>query len=145
MPTESRLFIKTGIVLFAVALVLGGLSKLPLLGIEPAGLLGSIASAGPAHLHVFMYGWVTQIIIGVALWLFPIIDRDNPRGPIWVAYLAWATINLGLLARVVAEPLATAYAPTSVWDWTLMASAVLQAIGGLAFVAAIWPRVKTRG
>jgi hypothetical protein len=145
MPYESRLFIKTGIVLFAVALLLGGLSKLPLLGIKPGAVLGPIASAGPAHLHVFMYGWITQIIIGVALWLFPIVDRDNPRGPTWVAYLSWATINLGLAARVVVEPWSTAYAPTTIWDWTLMASALLQTVGGLAFVAAIWPRVKTRG
>jgi hypothetical protein len=46
---------------------------------------------------------------------------------------------------VVAEPWSTAYAPTTIWDWTLMVSAVLQTVGGLAFVAAIWPRVKTRG
>jgi hypothetical protein len=77
--------------------------------------------------------------------LFPIVDRDNPRGPTWVAYLSWATINLGLAARVVVEPWSTAYAPTTIWDWTLMVSAVLQTVGGLAFVAAIWPRVKTRG
>jgi len=145
MPYESRLFIKTGIVLFAAALLLGGISNLPLLGVDPGRFFGLIAAAGPAHLHVFMYGWITQVIIGVALWLFPIVDRDNPRGPTWLAYLAWVGINLGLVARLVAEPQATAYAPASVWDWTLMTSALLQTVGGLAFVAAIWPRVKTRG
>jgi hypothetical protein len=34
----------------------------------------------PIFFHFFMVGWVTQMIFGVAFWMFPIINRDQPRG-----------------------------------------------------------------
>ena len=140
MPTVSRWFIKTGLFFFCAALVVGGLRWLALLGV-PAGPL---AAAGAAHIHLFVFGWITQIIIGVAIWLFPPLSRENPRGRIWLAWSSYVTINLGLLLRAVAEPLlagASAHAP---WGWLLVSSAFLQLVGGLAFVIDIWPRVKGR-
>jgi heme/copper-type cytochrome/quinol oxidase subunit 1 len=34
----------------------------------------------PAYFHLFLVGWVTQMIFGVIYWMFPIITRTRPRG-----------------------------------------------------------------
>lgn len=138
MPFESRLFIKTALVCFVAALLLGGLRWAAFLGFDP----GWLAGGGPAHVHLFVFGWITEMIIGVALWLFPVVDRDDPRGSTKLQYLAWVGITGGLAARVVAEPLSTPVGGTSVWDWTLLGSAIAQCIGGLAFTIDIWPRIQ---
>lgn len=141
MPTVSRWFIKTGLVFFVAALVLGGLRWLSLLGISP----GPFATAGPAHIHLFVFGWVTEMIIGVAIWLFPPLSRDKPRGHVWLAWLTYGAINIGLVMRAVAEPLAPVGNADNPWSWLLFVSAILQTVGGFAFVFAIWPRIKESG
>jgi hypothetical protein len=52
-------------------------------------------------------------------------------------------LNSGLLLRVVAEPLQTLRS-TRLLGWLLVAAALLQWLGGIAFVLNTWPRVKER-
>jgi hypothetical protein len=89
-------------------------------------------------------GRITHLIIGVAIWLFPVADRDRPRGYPWLNWTAYICINLGLVTRFFSEPGIMAPDPAPVWRWMLVASAALQTVGGLAFVVTIWPRVKQR-
>ncbi len=137
MPTLTRWFIKIALLYFIAALLLAIL-------LAAAGMLelpAWIGSLGPAYFHLFMVGWVTQLIAGVVFWMFPKFTSDRPRGS---EALAWATfwlLNIGLLLRVVAEPIQTT-APDSIWGWALILSAILQWIGGLAFVVNTWGRVK---
>jgi len=140
VPTESRWFIKTGIAWLVVSLVLGGLEWVSLLGLEPVAL----AAGSPAHVHLFVFGWVTQMIIGVALWMFPPYSRERPKGRKWLSWVAYAGINLGLAVRAVAEPLVTSGGPGAPWSQLLLAAAIAQAVGGIAFTVNIWPRVKGR-
>ena len=95
----------------------------------------------PTYLHLLVFGWLTQLIFGVAIWLFP---RD-PRLPIrtsqsrgWVCY--WL-LNLGLILRAVGEPARASGYPIG---WALAVAAVLQLAAGWTFVLIIWPRVKER-
>src|SRR5512139_1248642 len=115
MPTLTRWFIKIALVYFVAALLLGlllafgGTSTLP----------GWIGAFSPVYFHLFMVGWVTQLIIGVAYWMFPKYSSEKPRGN---EQLAWATfwlINIGLLLRVVSEPLNN-QAPNAIWGWLLV-------------------------
>lgn len=140
MPRESRFFIKTGLVWLVAALLLGGLQRAAFLGFEA----GPVAVDGPAHVHLFVFGWVTQVIVGVALWMFPPPSRERPRGRRWLSWVAYAGINVGLALRVVAEPMVVVGTVTPPWNSLLLAAAVAQAGGCLAFVVNIWPRVKGR-
>ncbi|MFU8806423.1 MAG: hypothetical protein ACNA8W_21605, partial [Bradymonadaceae bacterium] len=91
----------------------------------------------PAVLHLFMMGWVTQIIFGVALWLFPRPKgKKKPKKVTPLEWICFITLNVGLLLRFAAEPYATAY------PGVLVVSAVLQWVAGMAFIVAIWPRVR---
>jgi hypothetical protein len=137
MPVLTRWFIKAGMLYFAFALFLGVI----LVASDAFEMPTWIAGLSPVYFHLFMVGWVTQLIFGVAYWMFPKFSTDKPRGS---ESLAWATfwlINAGLLIRMVAEPI-TSQGAYPVWGWALVLSALLQWLGGLAFCVNTWQRVK---
>lgn len=143
MPQITRLFVRTSLVYLVVALLLGViLAAGPLLGDGAA-----VAGVWPVYWHLFMVGWVTQLIAGIAYWMFPKYSRERPRGFASLAWATWLLLNLGLILRVVAEPaLAQAWPPLPItaWQAILVLSALLQWAGGMTLVANTWPRVKEK-
>ena len=139
MPAVTRWFIKTSLVCFVAALLVG----IALMAQAGLSLPAPVASLGPVYFHLFMVGWITQLIFGVVYWMFPKYSREKPRRS---ERLAWATfwlLNAGLLLRVVGEPLQAAR-PEAGWGWLLAVSAVLQWLAGLGFVSNTWARVKEK-
>lgn len=143
MPQITRLFIKTALAYFVAALLLGiGLAARPWLG--DSALLGGL---WPVYWHLFMVGWVTQLIVGIAYWMFPKFSRALPRGNDRLAWTTWALLNAGLLLRVAGEPMLSADLTPRLLQAArvlVAASALLQWAGGMAFVANTWPRVKEK-
>ena len=137
MPAVTRYFIKTSLVYLVVALVAGALLAANRLWALPA-LLGGI---GPTYFHMFMVGWVTQLIFGVVYWMFPIVSREQPRGSARLGWWTYGLLNAGLLLRVVGEPV-NAQWPGAWVGWLLVLSAVLQWAAAITFVANTWRRVK---
>lgn len=139
MPPLTRLFIKTSLVYLVAALGAGLLLALrPLLPL-PAFVDGLT----PVYFHLFMVGWVMQIIVGVAYWMFPKWSKLLPRGHDALALATYWLLNAGLLLRIVAEPAQTVSAWPG-WGWLIVLAATLQWLAGLAFVANTWPRVKEK-
>lgn len=139
MPTITRWFIRSALVYFVASLALG-----VALGAGPFLDAGSmIAALVPVYFHLFMVGWVTQMIFGVAHWMFPRASREQPRGREGLALGTLAALNGGLLLRAVAEPL-VALDPRPAWSGLLVVSAALQWLAAVAFTVNIWPRVKER-
>jgi cbb3-type cytochrome oxidase subunit 1 len=139
MPPITRLFVKTSLVYLVAALLAGFLLALrPLLAL-PALVNGLT----PVYFHLFMVGWVTQLIVGVAYWMFPKWSKELPRGHDALALTTFWLLNLGLLLRVVAEPAQTVNAWPG-WGWLIVVAALLQWLAGLAFVANTWRRVKEK-
>lgn len=139
MPTLTRWYIKSALIYFVTALILGFVLALP----TSINLPEIIRSMSPAYFHLFLVGWVTQMIFGVIYWMFPIITRAQPRGSERLAWLTYIFLNVGLLLRVVSEPLNWAY-PDSFIGWVLPISAGLQWFAAVFFVVLSWPRVKDR-
>jgi hypothetical protein len=83
------------------------------------------------------------MIFGVIFWMFPIMTRAKPRGNEALGWASYALLNLGLLLRVVGEPL-VGLRPQSAFGWLLTLSAVLQWLAAVLFVYLAWPRVKER-
>lgn len=139
MPTLTRWFIKTALLCFVAALLLGAaMQSRSVVSAFPA-----LAVVWPGYLHLLMVGWITGLIMGVAFWLFPRPDKNRPPPPEWLGWMAYACLYLGLLLRLPAEP-ATAIDPVSPLRWLLPVSGLLQLTAACAFVALIWPRVRTR-
>ncbi|MCZ7546968.1 MAG: cbb3-type cytochrome c oxidase subunit I [Anaerolineae bacterium] len=94
-------------------------------------------------MHLLTVGWLTQLIIGVAYWMFPKYSKARPRGSERLGWATYALLNLGLALRAAGEPLMAAQ-PGANAGWLLAASAVLQMLAAWAFVANTWARVKSR-
>lgn len=133
MPKISRVFVKLSLVWLFAALAVGAFMTFGDRAMLPALL--------PTHLHMFVVGWVTHMIVGVALWLFPKASKERPRGSDALSWAALGGLSLGLLLRAIAEP-ARLFWPGEAWNAALVISAFLQWLGGIAFVINIWPRVK---
>lgn len=139
MPTLTRLYAKTSLLYLVAALLLALVFALA----QATTLPPLLAAAGPVYFHLFLVGWVTQLIMGVVFWMFPKHSRERPRGSERLALATYALLNAGLLLRVVGEP-ARAVDPAPLWGWLLVASAVLQWLAGVGFVGNTWGRVKER-
>jgi hypothetical protein len=139
MPRLTRWYLKSALVYLAAALLLGLVLALPNTFILPV----FIGYMNPAFFHLFLVGWVTQMIFGVIYWMFPIITRANPRGNERLGWTSYILLNVGLLLRVIGEPL-TSIRPNAWFGWLLAASALLQWLAAVVFVTLAWPRVKDR-
>jgi len=141
VPVLTRWMIKTSLVYLALALLVGVWQAA---GVVFPGLWTPPGLRVVAF-HLLAVGWLTLLIFGVALWMFPKFSLARPRGPEWLGWSGFGLLNAGLLARVVAEPAAAlASGSAGGWGWVLVGSAGLQWLGGLALVAAAWVRVKVK-
>jgi hypothetical protein len=134
VPFVSRLFIKTGMIFFALALVTGLLLELG---------VGMVAQLRFVFWHMIMLGWITQIIMGVSLWMFPGRTKSEAISKNINAYLAYFGLNAGLILRVIAEP-QSAYYPADVFSMMILVSAVLQAFGVVFYIREMWPRLSDK-
>jgi hypothetical protein len=125
MPPITRWFVKLALLYFVAALA-GGVWQ----------AAGGPLWLTPITIHLLVVGWVTGMIFGVAYWMFPKFSTEQPRGANSLAVASFVLLNVGLVLRVVAEPMDI--------GWLLVTSAVLQWLGAVAFVANTWPRVKGR-
>ncbi len=137
MPRLARLYLKSAFAYLLLAFTVDGLALLPGLRAHPVW-----AVVRPAWWHLFLVGWVTQMIFGAAYWMFPIVGHGpTKRGderPVWAA---WGLLNGGLLLRTVSEPWQALH-PGGLAAASLMAAAWLQWAAGVAFVVHIWPRIR---
>lgn len=134
MPREARWLIKTSLLYLVLALGTGLALVLPAARHLAPHLY-------PTYLHLLTIGWLTQLIFGVAFWLFPRFSRDRPYGRRTLVWASYGCLNAGLVLRAATEPFSM---QDALGRWSLTAAALLQGLGGLLFVAHIWPRVKTK-
>lgn len=139
MPTLTRWYLKSALVWLAAAGIVGAAVTLsPLLRLPPV-----LTALRPVYVHLLMVGWVTQLIFGVAHWMFPKpVAAWAERGQ-RLGWLTWLALNAGLVLRLAAEPV-VAEQPGGAAGWALALSAGLQLLAGWLFVAATWPRVRSR-
>jgi hypothetical protein len=132
LPRLSRYFIRTALIYLIAALATG----IVLMVSAPWGSL-----LWPTYVHLLVVGWLTQLIFGVTFWLFPRYSAAAPRGSERLGWASYWMLNAGLLLRVIGEPTRSLGAWTG---WLLVIAAVLQLVGGWAFVLNTWPRIKER-
>lgn len=132
MPLLTRVFIKTGMICLALALMLGILLA-----------FGITNGFFPVYIHLLVFGWITQLIFGVIFWMFPKYSVEKPRRNETLGWWTYALLNSGLLMRAIAEPLQATHANTFS-AWILVFSAGFQFLAGLLFVINSWGRVKEK-
>ena len=141
MPQLTRWFIKTAFAYFILALLAG-----VLLGAQAIWAFNPpAADILPTYFHLLAEGWLTLLIVGVAFWLFPKYSLAQPHRSERLGWTSYALLNVGLLMRLVSEPVnATVGHPASAWAILLSIAAIVQWLGGMAFVVNTWARVKEK-
>ena len=140
MHSLVRRFIKTAVGFLAVGLAIGAwmLVRRELLDRYPNPFEVS------AHTHAILVGFVMQMILGVALWLFPRPDRADARYRPRVAETAYWLLTVGTAGRVLGELLRpTLDAPAL--RWGIVLGGLAQAAGMLAFFHTMWTRIRPLG
>ncbi|SMO86635.1 hypothetical protein [Fodinibius sediminis] len=134
MPRIARTFIKTGMVFFLISLLLG-------IAVEIESL--SLPVLMPLFWHTLMVGWITQIIFGVSMWMFPGRTKEEGfKAQLW-GWLTYIFLNTGLVLRLVAEPMLS-YSELTIWNLLVLGSAVLQVSGGFTYLTEMWPRIMSK-
>jgi hypothetical protein len=138
VPRLTRWFLRSGLVCLLLGLGLGVAL--------PAAFSSSLWAAAlwPIQLHLLTVGWLTQLIFGVAWWLFPRAPSGPVRGSEAAGWSAFWCLQAGLILRVWLEPLRIAGTLSVAGAPLLVASALLHFVAAAAFAVAIWPRVRER-
>ncbi len=141
MPPIARAFVKAAFAYFVAAFVLGALMALD----QWLSFSRWLRAVYLSQLHLLVVGWITQLAIGVAYWIFPRYRKEQdvePRGSDSLAWAVFITLNAGLLLRFLFEPFHLMGGGG--WLAALVAlSGVLQALSALGFGWLIWGRVRS--
>ncbi|MFN2292305.1 MAG: hypothetical protein ACK2UC_14015 [Anaerolineae bacterium] len=153
MPTTSRIYVKMSILYLALGAILGALFLINRW--TPLGIW--VLSLKVSHVQFLVVGWLTQLILGVAWWLFPPLQiglrRDAPRpvrrgqaqrGSESLFWTTFICLNLGVLLRGVLEPV---YVWTGIDAFQAMAgiSGLFLLAAAVTFVLNMWARVRALG
>lgn len=134
MPKITRTFIKTGLIFFLISLLLG-------IGIELESI--STPALVPLFWHMLMVGWITQIIFGVSIWMFPGRAREEGfKAQLW-GWLTYYFLNGGLVLRIVAEPWVTS-SDGITFDILIVISAIAQLLAAITYTIEMWPRIQSK-
>jgi len=136
MPPLSRWLVKSGFAALVAALLV------ELLLVRPPGLWPGLPDAA-LHLgaiHLLTVGWLLQVMVGVAFWMFPRHPIQPPRGSSGLGWTGFGLLNTGLACRLVGESWYLGFGGPR---WPLMLAAVLQFAGVVAVVGLLWPRVRS--
>jgi hypothetical protein len=138
--TLVRRFIKTGVLFLFTGLTLGGwlLVRREILGEWPHPHLVS------AHTHAVFVGFVSFLIFGVALWLFPRAAKDDRRySPSRIAAAYWI-LTISTAGRFVAEA-ARAWSDARPLAWIVVAGGLGQILGAAIYFWTMWGRIRPVG
>ncbi len=153
MPTTSRYFVRASLLYLGLGALLGAILLinrwLPLGARMP--LLKS------SHAVMLVAGWLTQLILGVAWWLFPPLERRLPpgasrpvrrgqaqRGSEPLFWVTFACLNAGVLLRAIFQPL-YGWTQRPLFDVLVGVSGLFLLAAALAFVLNVWRRVRELG
>ena len=141
MPPIARVYVKAAFLYFLAAFLLGALMALD----QWLDFSRWLKVIYLGQLHLLLVGWITQLSIGVAYWIFPRFLKEQdprPRGSDTLAWAVLVCLNAGLLLRFLLEPFYLLDAQP--WLAGLMAlSGMLQALAIVGFAWLVWGRIRT--
>jgi hypothetical protein len=140
MPPIARTYVKSAFVYFVAAFLLAALMMLD----RWLNVSRWLKVVYASQLHLLLVGWLTQLAIGVAYWMFPRFLKQqtpHPRGSEGLAWAVLICLNVGLVMRFIVEPFYLLGPNT--WLAALLAlSGVLQALAAVGFGLLIWGRIR---
>ena len=129
MPRVAAWFIRASLCHLVGGFVLGGL----LLAGKGIAMPPGLWTLRAVHIEMLLVGWVIQLVLGVAIWIFPrFVMHRRPRRSAVTAWLAFALLNVGVVLVGIGGSLAAAGRASE------LAAAV-------SFAIHLWRRVSPAG
>lgn len=98
----------------------------------------------PVYWHMLVLGWITQLIMGVSIWMFPRQKHQRKTIQTIPAILAFWLLNSGLILRFLSEP----FIPLYKSDWWMTGMVVLSSLllflSVVFYLVEIWPRIFSK-
>jgi len=133
MPRLSVWFIRASLIYLLLGFTLGAL----MLAQDGISYYPAIYEALPAHMEFLLVGWLVQLAMGMAFWMFPRFGWELPdsRGNQALIWVSFSMLNAGIWAITL-----------DLWlPFGLLIGRVLE-IGAVSlFVFGLWRRVKPHG
>jgi hypothetical protein len=152
MPATSRVYARASLLYLMLGAVLGAL-----LMINRWLPLGAwVYALKASHVQFLIIGWLTQLILGVAWWLFPPLKSgirpdgtparrgQAQRGSEPLFWATFALLNAGILLRGLGGPL-RAWTPAGWLEGASGLSGLFLLAAAVAFVLNVWARVRALG
>ncbi|MHA2621816.1 MAG: hypothetical protein V2G42_09165 [bacterium JZ-2024 1] len=130
-----RLMLKTALAYFSVGILLG-LAMYLGYGVPSLSWLLRLRTT---HAHLVLVGGVLQVIMGVALWMFPRRDGSPAFTPEPDGLRLYLLLNAGTLLRALSEPFFGAHIAVF---WFAFSGAILQSVAFFYFISLIWARIR---
>jgi len=135
MPAITRYFIKSGMIYFFLGIICAFIAELPF--VRTGALLL------PVYWHMLVIGWISQIIMGVSIWMFPRTKKQRQNIESFPAVASFWTLNAGLILRFMAEPFLPFFQGVMMTT-VILISTLLQFAAVILYLIEIWPRVQPR-
>ena len=135
MPAITRYFIKSGMIYFFMGIICAFIAELPF--VRTGALLL------PVYWHMLVIGWISQIIMGVSIWMFPRTKKQRQNIESFPAVASFWTLNAGLILRFMAEPFLPFFQGVMMTT-VILISTLLQFAAVILYLIEIWPRVQPR-
>lgn len=132
MPVASIRLIRTAILHLALGVLLGALmlaARGELLGPEVFALL-------PLHREMLLFGWLIQLALGVAWWMFPKFKSGAARGFDLLPQAGWVFLNAGIVLAGLGAVTSLGLTP---------AGRIIEVLGIVLVVGGLVPRIKPFG
>jgi hypothetical protein len=128
MPRQTIWFIRASLIYLLAGFTIGAL----ILAQKGRPFDAGVWLLLPLHMEFLLVGWLVQLVLGMAFWIFPRFGVGAPRGREDLIWISFALLNLGIV--LVALQL---WLPAA-----LLAGRLAEAAGMLIYIAGSWERVK---
>jgi cbb3-type cytochrome oxidase subunit 1 len=92
----------------------------------------------PMHIEFVLFGWMLQLVMGIAFWILPRFSREPRYGNQRLGWIAYVLLNAGVLSAGVGQWL---NAPPII----PLAGRAAELLAVIFVVRYVWPRVKPVG
>lgn len=131
MPPVAVWFVRAALCHLALGVTVGA----ALLAAKGLPALSGVAPLRPAHVEFLLVGWTMQLVMGVAIWIFPRMRLSGPpHGRPETAWAAFTLLNAGVWLVALSPWLPAGGA---------LGGRMLEVAAAGAFVATLWRRVRS--
>jgi cbb3-type cytochrome oxidase subunit 1 len=132
MPAQSVWMIRLSLLWFLIAVLTGGFLFIHKeLSFHPAAWV-----LLPIHFETAIWGWIVQLVMGTAYWIFPRHLEGSLRGPEKMGWLIISLYNIGLIVLLSGQVLPLSIPMELTGRFLMVLSIAL-------FGRLIWGRVKS--